>query len=41
MTQFKDKILKILMCRVALATKIEKFNKHMDTIGRINAAAQQ
>ena len=29
------------MCRAALATKIEKFNKHMNTIGRINAAAQQ
>ena len=40
MTQFKDKILKNLMCRVALATKIEKFNKHMNTIGRINAVAQ-
>ena len=41
MTRFKDKILKNLMCRGALATKIEKFNKHMNTIGRINAAAQQ
>ncbi|KAL6316794.1 hypothetical protein AAG906_021094 [Vitis piasezkii] len=41
MTRFKDKILKNLMCRAALATKIEKFNKHMNTIGRINAAAQQ
>ncbi|RVX00847.1 Serine/threonine-protein phosphatase 7 long form-like [Vitis vinifera] len=27
--------------RAALATKIEKFNKHMNTIERINAAAQQ
>ena len=34
MTQFKDKILKNLMCRATLATKIEKFNKHMNTIGR-------
>ena len=41
MTQFKDKILKNLMCRAALATKIENFNKHMNTIGRINAVAQQ
>ena len=41
MTRFKDKILKNLMCRAALATKIEKFNKHMNTIGRINATAQQ
>ncbi|KAL6313700.1 hypothetical protein AAG906_010118 [Vitis piasezkii] len=39
MTRFKDKILKNLMCRAALATKIEKFNKHMNTIGRINATA--
>ncbi|RVW71982.1 Serine/threonine-protein phosphatase 7 long form-like [Vitis vinifera] len=38
MTRFKDKILKNMMCKVALATKIEKFNKHMNTIGRINAA---
>ena len=29
------------MCKAALATKIEKFNKHMNTIERINAAAQQ
>ena len=41
MTRFKDKILKNLMCKAALATKIEKFNKHMNTIGRINATAQQ
>ncbi|RVW66259.1 hypothetical protein CK203_066390 [Vitis vinifera] len=41
MTRFKDKILKNLMCRAALTTKIKKFNKHMNTIGRINAAAQQ
>ncbi|RVW47325.1 hypothetical protein CK203_089682 [Vitis vinifera] len=27
--------------RAALATKIENFNKHMNTIGRINAVAQQ
>ncbi|RVW88172.1 hypothetical protein CK203_042858 [Vitis vinifera] len=41
MTRFKDKILKNLMCRAVLATKIEKFNKHMNTIGRINTVAQQ
>ena len=37
--RFKDKILKNLMCRAALATEVEKFNKHMDTIGRINLEA--
>ena len=36
MNRFKDKTLKNLVCREALATKVEKFNKHMDTIGRIN-----
>ena len=41
MTRFKDKILKNLMCRAISATKIEKFNKHMNTIGRINVIAQQ
>ena len=41
MTQFKDKILKNLMYRAALATKIENLNKHMNTIGRINATTQQ
>ena len=40
MTRFKDKMLKNLMCRAALATKIKNFNKHMNTIRRINAAAQ-
>ena len=40
-TRFKDKILKNLVCRVALTTKIKKFNKHMDTIWRINVEAQQ
>ena len=38
-TRFKDKILKNLMCRAVLATKIEKFNKHMNTIRKINAVA--
>ena len=41
MTQFNDKILKNLMCKAVLATKIEKFNKHINTIGRINATTQQ
>ena len=36
MTRFKDKILKNLMCRAALATKIEIFNKHLNTIRRIS-----
>ena len=41
MTRFKDKILKNLVCRVALATKVENFNKHIDTIKRINVEAQR
>ena len=41
MIRFKDKILKNLVCRVVLATKVEKFNKHMDTIGRINLEAKR
>ena len=41
MTRFKDKILKNLMCRAALVLKIKKFNKHMYTIRKINAATQQ
>ena len=41
MTRFKDKLLKNLVCRVALATKQRKFNRHMTTIGRINPKAQQ
>ena len=28
----KDKTLKNLVCKVVLATEIEKFNKHMNTI---------
>ena len=39
---FKDKILKKnLVCRATLVTKIKKFNKHMDIIGRININPQQ
>ena len=41
MTRFKDKLLKNLVCRVALATTQRKFNRHMDIIGRINLEAQQ
>ena len=35
MTRFKDKPLKNLVCRAALASTEHKFNKHMTTIGRI------
>ena len=41
MTRFKDKLLKILVCRSALATKQHKFNRHMATTKRINPEAQQ
>ena len=41
MNPFKDKILKNLGCRLALATEVRKFNKHMDTIGIINLEAQE
>ena len=41
MTRFKDKLLKNLVCKVALASTECKFNKHMTTIGRINSEAQQ
>ena len=41
MTRFKDKLLKNLVCRAALATKQCKFNRHMTIIGRINPEAQQ
>ena len=41
MTRFKDKILKNSMCKTALTTKVEKINKHIDTIWRINLEAQQ
>ena len=40
MNRFKDKTLKNLVCRAALATKVEKFNKHMDTIRITNLEAQ-
>ena len=41
MTQFKDKLLKNLVCRAALASTERKFKKHMNTIGRINSEALQ
>ena len=41
MNQFKDKTLKNLVCRAALAIEVGKFNKYMDTIGRINLEAQR
>ena len=41
MNRFKDKILKNLVCRTTLATKVGKSNKHMDTIGRINLEAHK
>ena len=40
MNRFKDKTLKNLVCRAALATEVVKFNKHMDAIERINLEAQ-
>ena len=41
MTLFKDKILKNLVCRAAVATTPRKMNRHMATIGRINSETQQ
>ena len=41
MTRFKDKLLKNLVCKVALASTQRQFNKHMATIRRINFEAQQ
>ena len=41
MNRFKDKILKNLVCKAALAIEVGKFNKHIDTIRRINLEAQQ
>ena len=41
MNQFKDKILKNLVCRAALETKVGKIKKHMDTIRKINLEAQR
>ena len=39
MNRFKDKTLKNLVFKAALATKVGKFNKHMDTIGSTNLEA--
>ena len=41
MTRFKDKLLKNLVCREAVATTPRKMNRHMATIRRINYEAQQ
>ena len=41
MTRFKDKLLKNLVCRAAVATTPRKMNRHMATIGRINLEALQ
>ena len=41
MTRFKDKLLKNLVCKAALASTQCKFNKHMAKIGIINSEAQQ
>ena len=41
MNRFKDKTLKNLVCRAALATEVRKFNKHMDTIRIINLKTQR
>ena len=41
MTRFKDKLLKFLVCKAALASTQCKFNKHMATIRRINSEVQQ
>ena len=41
MTRFKDKILKNLVCRPTLPSTELKFNKNMNTIGRINSEALQ
>ena len=41
MTRFKDKLLKNLVYRAALASTERKFNNHMKTIGRINSKALQ
>ena len=40
MTHFKDKLLKNLVCKAALASTQRKFNKHMTIIGIINSQAQ-
>ena len=41
MTRFKDRLLKNLVCRAAVATTPQKMNRHMTTIGRINSEAQE
>ena len=41
MNRFKDKTLKNLVYRTALATEVGNCNKHMDKIRRINLEAQR
>ena len=41
MTHFKDKLLKNLVYKAAIATTPRKMNRHMAIIGRINSEAQQ
>ena len=41
MNRFKDKTLKNLVCRATLAIEVRKFNKHKNTIGKINLEAQR
>ena len=41
MTCFKEKLLKNLVCTVALAATQRKFNRHMAIIGRINSEAEK
>ena len=41
MNRFKDKTLKNLVFRATLATEVEKVNKHMAAIRRINLEAQR
>ena len=41
MTRLKDKLLKNLVCRAALASSQRKFNQHLTIIKRINSKAQQ
>ena len=41
MTRFKDKLLKNLVCRAAIATTPRKMNRHMATIRSVNSETQQ
>ena len=41
LNRFKDKTLQNLVYKATLTTEVGKFNKYMDTIGRINLEAQR